>query len=90
MQYASNIEKFKPFLRDFIKFYYEDLENGAGGYLHIVLDDGNVGFNDIEFSLDLAEKNGDSFGVFLARLLKEFTENELDEMYENDWWGMDK
>ena len=36
------MENFKPFIKELIKFYYEDLGNSAGGCYHIVLDDGNI------------------------------------------------
>ena len=81
-------EKFKPFLNDFIQYYYKDLGNGSGGYLHIATDDGNLSENNIWFCQELCEKEGDTFGHFIATLMRHFTESELEEMYEKDWWGM--
>lgn len=83
-----NYEKFKPFVKDFIKYYYDDLGHSAGGYLHIVLDDGNLEHEHIEFCRNECEKNKDTFGMFLAEILMTFTVDELEEMYNTDWWGM--
>lgn len=84
--YYSEVEKYKPFVKELIHFYYKDLDNGTGGLLHIVLDDGNT--DCIQFCKEECEENGDSFGFFLCRILEEFTEYELTEMFESDWWGM--
>ncbi len=81
----SHYEKFKPLLKDFIKFYYEDLGNVTGGYLHVVLDDGNLGEGTIYSCQTECEEKGDTFGYFLATLLRLFTEDKLQEMYDADW-----
>lgn len=83
-------DKLKPFLKDFIQYYYNELGNGTGGTLHIALDDGNVSENDIWFCQEYAQKNNDHFGYFIATLMRYFTEDELEEMYDNGWWGMSK
>jgi hypothetical protein len=49
--------------------YYQRDGNGAGGNLHIVLDDGNVERSHVEFCLERATAEGDEAGVVLARLL---------------------
>ena len=82
------MEKFKPYLLELIKYYYEDLGNGTGGYLHIVLDDGNIEHENINWCQNECEKHGDSFGVFLADVLMQFTEDELEDMYYDRWWKM--
>lgn len=79
------MEQFKPLIFDFIKFYREDLENPMGGILHIAIDDGNMTDDDIWFCQEEAKKQGDSFGYFLATLLRCFTEEEREEMYENNF-----
>lgn len=76
----------KPFLPQLIKFYYEDLGRLAGGSLHIVLDDGNLGADMIYHCQEFAQKEGDSFGYFLATLMREFDTEELEKMYENGWY----
>lgn len=40
--------------------------NGAGGSLHVVLDDANVADSDVRFCLACASKSGDWRGVLLA------------------------
>lgn len=79
----------KPFIKQLIRYYYEVLENYTGGYLHIVLDDGNVEHANILSCKEECELNNDSFGVFLADVLLEFTEEELFSLYESGWWGME-
>jgi hypothetical protein len=86
-----NIEIFKPRIRDLIKLYYEKTpENGAGGHLHIVLDDGNIEHANILWCREGCQKAGDKDGVFIANVLLCFSEEELQDMYDKDWWGMDK
>lgn len=85
-----DLDKFKPLVKDFIKFYYDELGNVTGGYLHIVLDDGNINHETIYWCQTECEKHKDTFGYFLATLLRHFTEDELFDMYEKDWWGMRK
>ncbi|MGV8914370.1 MAG: hypothetical protein ACOH1X_02865 [Kaistella sp.] len=80
---------FKPLVKNLIQYYYFDLVNPTGGYLHIVLDDGNLDDQSIYFCQNECSKNGDTFGYFLATLLREFTEDELQKLYDDDWWGMD-
>ena len=82
------MQKFKPFLKEFIQFYYKELGNISGGYLHIALDDGNLSFSDIEFCIEECLKNNDSFGFFLGNLMLKFTEEELEAMYDDDWFGL--
>ena len=75
-------------LKYLIQYYYNELDNGSGGYLHIVLDDGNIEHANIFWCQEECNKNGDTFGVFLCDVMFQFTEDKLDEMYNNDWWGM--
>lgn len=49
--------------------YYAKSGHGAGGNLHIVLDDENVDDGQVQFCLDLARRVGDADGVQLAELL---------------------
>ena len=84
----TDFEKFKPLLKDFIKFYYGDLENGAGGNLHIALDDGNLSQSDLWNCQCNAEKAGDTFGYFLATLMRHFSTAELEAMFNDNWWSM--
>lgn len=73
------------FLCDLVQYYYDDLGNINGGNLHIALDDGNLNTNHIWFCQEKCEKNRDDFGYFIATLMRHFTENELEKLYETDW-----
>jgi len=83
-----NFEAYKPRLKELIAYYYQMPDKGAGGYLHIVLDDGNVDFSSIQFCQNECEEHGDTFGRFLCDILLQFTKKELEEMYKDGWWGM--
>jgi len=82
---SAYFESMKPFVYDHIWYYREILNNPTGGSLHVVLDDGNTGHGSVHFCQIYAEDHDDTFGVFLARLLREFTEEKLSEMYQNGW-----
>jgi len=75
-------------LSELIKYYYDLPDKGAGGYLHIVLDDGNVDYGCVLFCQDECEKNGDTLGYLICDLLYEFTEDERSQMYKKDKWGV--
>jgi len=75
-------------IKDFIRFYYYDLDNNVGGTLHIALDDGNLEESDLWFCQEACEANGDSFGYFLAALLRTFTVEEREAMYQDKHWGL--
>lgn len=49
--------------------YYAKPGNGAGGNLHIVLDDGNVCDESVRFCLKEAKNKSDNDGVALAEKL---------------------
>ena len=82
----DNLEIFKPLIKELIQFYYSF--NGAGGYCHIALDDGNLEDEFLLFCQDECEKHEDYLGYLIAETLREFTIAEREEMYENGWWGM--
>lgn len=79
------MENLKLNLLYFIKYYREDLGNISGGSLHICLDDGNLSQTDLIYCQNFAKEEGDYFGYFLATLMLEFTEGELDKFYNNGW-----
>lgn len=56
--------------------------NGAGGSLHIVLDDNNWERSNVEFCLKWAQDRNDAAGTALATLLLELTDEQL-----HDWLG---
>lgn len=79
------MKQFKPLIKFFIEFYYEELGNITGGRLHVVLEDGNLGENTIYSCQMECKQEGDTFGYFLATLLRHFTEDELQELYDANW-----
>ncbi|MGB5052684.1 MAG: hypothetical protein WBO46_27280 [Caldilineaceae bacterium] len=84
----SNVFDFaimKPFACDLIHYYMDGLGNTAGGSLHIVLLDGNTDEGSVAFCQKYAIEAGDSFGYFLAILLRHFSEDALEEMYKRGW-----
>ena len=54
----------------------------CGGFLHIVLDDGNVEDSHVEFCRDEAREGGDEEAVVLAELLLTFTVADRIRVYE--------
>ena len=70
-----------------IRGMYKMEGNAAGGYGHIVFDDGNIEDNNIEFCLDECEKGEDDYIPESSRLkcievLKMFKELSIDERIE--------
>lgn len=63
------------------EFYGQD-GNGAGGNLHIVLDDGNVENRSVEFCRGFAEERGDAVGVAMADLLTRLSPAMRYRVYE--------
>jgi hypothetical protein len=62
--------------------YYNMPGNGAGGSLHIVLDDGNIEVDHVRFCLEWAADRNDKPGVKLAEFLLTLTEDERQEVYQ--------
>lgn len=58
-----------PDVLPIVKEYYSKPGNGAGGSLHIVLDDFNVRDSDVLFCLNYAKERNDTDGVSIAELL---------------------
>lgn len=79
------MEQIKKLTPELIKYYYDDLNNNTGGFLHIVLHDGNTDHANIYACRKDCEDNKDTFGMFLCDVLMCFTEIELDKMYNSNW-----
>lgn len=58
-----------PTLREMIRQYYELPGNGAGGSLHVVLDDGNIDSQSIQYCRAIAADRGDWRALIIADLL---------------------
>lgn len=78
----------KPFIKQLIKYHYSFSQNSAGGVLHIATDDGNLEDGDIFFCQEKAEKEGDHLALLIAEVLRCFTVEEREKMYDDNWWGM--
>ena len=81
------MEKVKPTSRQLIAIvddFYEIEGNGAGGCLHIVLDDLNLEKHNIEFCLNYAKERNDEEAINLAKILLLYTEKELKNILVND------
>lgn len=61
--------------------YYQQPDNGAGGSLHIVLDDGNLETSNVQFCLEWARKEHDEDGEALALMLLEMTRTQRGRVY---------
>lgn len=68
-----------------IQYYYSLEGNGAGGNLHIVLDDGNIEDSSIDFCHGYASANGDEIGVGIANILKLIPEDVRHVIYKQGW-----
>ena len=80
---------FKKCLYELIQYYYFlTPDNGCGGIYHVVLDDGNIEHDNIRGYIDECEACGDSLGFLIGHMLLEYTEDELWDMFEKDFWGM--
>lgn len=83
-----DVNLFKSRTSELIEYYYELPDKGAGGYLHIVLDDGNVDYSCISFCQEQCEENGDTLGYLICDVLLLFSEDERAYMYTKDKWGL--
>lgn len=70
-----------PEVLPLVKAYYAKPDNGAGGNLHIVLDDGNVQDSSVRFCLSQAERAQDLDGIVLAQLLLKMSRTQRLKLY---------
>lgn len=62
-----------PALRDLIQSFYSEPGNGAGGVLHVVLDDGNIRDSDICAALENARAVGNRLAEQIAESMLRMT-----------------
>ena len=67
-----------------VRAYYAKPNNGVGGSLHIVLEDGNIETSHIEFCMEYARENNDPDGVVLAKLLMKMSRTQRRKLYGAD------
>jgi hypothetical protein len=65
-----------PEVLPLVRAYCAKPENGVGGSLHLVLEDGNVDNSDVEFCRDWARMHNDLDGVLLAEILLLMTKTQ--------------
>lgn len=70
-----------PEVLPLVRAYYAKDGNGAGGSLHIVLDDGNVEDSHVRFCLEFAREEGDEDGVRLAETLLQMSQTQRLKLY---------
>jgi hypothetical protein len=68
-----------------IREYYAKSGNGAGGSLHIVLEDGNLEDRNVDFCIDYARSRDDADGVLLAQMLRRMTRAQRSRIYIKGW-----
>lgn len=61
--------------------FYKHEENGSGGYLHIVLDDGNIARGHIEWCGTTAREAGDEEAARIADLMAQMTLTQRRKLY---------
>jgi hypothetical protein len=77
----------KPTVPDVISLvqdYYAQPLNGAGGSLHIVLDDGNVEDGSVDHCIEFAKESGDVDGERLGQLLRSMSATQRKRLYRCD------
>jgi hypothetical protein len=72
-----------PDVARMVRDYYATDGNEAGGYMHIVLDDGNLGDDSIRFCQGECAKAGDAAGVRLADILLEMSPSQRKRLYRS-------
>lgn len=74
----------KPSVRDVLPLvlsYYSRPGNGAGGLLHIVLDDGNVDDDDVQYCYGRACEEEDHEAITLADLMLRMSKSQRLRLY---------
>lgn len=57
--------------------------NGAGGWLHVVLDDGNLEDAMVDSAIRHAEDEGDIVAIMLGLLIRTMTEDNREVLYDS-------
>lgn len=72
-----------PEVMPIVRAYLAKPENGVGGNLHIVLDDGNVHDDHVKFCIDQSIERGDKDGEYLGRILLSMSFTQRTKIYKN-------
>lgn len=69
-----------PVVEPLVREYYAKPKNGAGGSLHIVLDDGNTEDSSVDFCVGWALEAKDWDGVALAAVLRKMSRTQREKL----------
>ena len=72
-----------PEVMPLVREYYSIPGNSAGGSLHVVLDDGNIGDDSIRFCLCECDKDSDKKGAELCKLLLRMSKTQRKKIYQH-------
>ena len=84
-EFKANIKLTIPEVLDMFIAYFNKPENGAWGSLHVVLDDGNVQDDSVNFCLDYAVQTKDNDGEELAKLLLKMSKTQRLKLPQVVW-----
>lgn len=70
-----------PEVLPIVKEYYAQPGNGAGGNLHIVLDDGNINDSSVEYCMNICKENNDKKGIELCNKLMRMSKTQRRKIY---------
>lgn len=74
-----------PEVKPLVQAFYKLPNNGAGGRLHIVLDDNNVDDDSVDFCLNEARMSHDILAENLAYLLLMMSKTQRLKLSQNKW-----
>ncbi|MGK3995123.1 hypothetical protein [Sorangium sp. So ce1024] len=82
---ANKLKPAVPDVAPLVRAYYALPENGAGGSLHVVLDDRNIETHFVESALERAEASGDADGAALAKVLLRMSKTQRLKLCDLKW-----
>ena len=65
--------------------YYQIPGNGAGGALHLVLDDGNLEDSSLTVCENAAKKAGDAKALEIITLMRRMSMAQREKLYDEVW-----
>jgi hypothetical protein len=81
VNHAAGYKVTVPEVLPLVQAFYAHPDNGTGGCLHIVLDDGNVDHSSVQFCVDQAKKDGDRMGELLGRVIQKLSKTQRNRLY---------
>jgi len=66
-----------------VYFYYSLPTHGRGGNLHIVLDNGNVDDDHINYCIKCANEEGDELGMYIGKILLQMSKTQRRKIYRS-------